>query len=129
MFFIGSSQQSRKYKHYDLYKKKLVDEGRFSGMSAISFSGNLYVIGGFKGNVPTNNVVIYNPRIKKWLQGSKLTQKRAFCKLCILDDSLYVIGGHGKNMEPLHSAEVLNSQGNKWNLLSNLTFPGKLNVK
>ena len=101
--------RQNKWRTHDL-KLKLKD------CSVTSFNEELYVIGG-QGS--WCSVQIYNPNSDKWRQAASMKTCRAGHGAVVLQDHIYVIGGHDGEV-CLNSVECYNPVTDKWAEVSNM---------
>lgn len=68
------------------------------GHSAVALNGKIYVFGGVSGAgqsgwVPYSSVEVYNPQTDTWTTKSNMPTNRYCLSTCVLDRSIYTIGG------------------------------------
>ncbi|KAG6477466.1 F-box/kelch-repeat protein At1g22040-like [Zingiber officinale] len=97
----------------------------FGGCSVGAVGGCLYVLGGFSRFSAIKCVWRYDPRTNSWQESSPMTEGRAFCKISMLDDKLYAVGGIRRvngGLSPLQSAEVYDPLTNTWTEMPSVPF-------
>lgn len=97
----------------------------FCGCSIGAVGGCLYVLGGFSRFSAIKCVWRYDPCMNSWQESSPMTVGRAFCKISMLDDKLYVVGGIRRvkgGLSPLQSAEVYDPQTDSWTAMPSMPF-------
>ncbi|MCX7785732.1 MAG: T9SS type A sorting domain-containing protein [candidate division WOR-3 bacterium] len=77
--------------------------------SCAVFNNNIYVIGGRRQQGPNEiiyaRVDVYNPILDTWTLAESLNVARYSAGATVLNGSLYVIGGFGRNVGPIASVE------------------------
>lgn len=97
----------------------------FCGCSVGAVAGCLYVLGGFSRFSTIRCVWRYNPCTNSWQESSSMTEGRAFCKISMLDDKLYAVGGIRRvkgGLSPLQTAEVYDPQTDTWTAMPTVPF-------
>ncbi|KAL6641121.1 hypothetical protein ACP70R_019302 [Stipagrostis hirtigluma subsp. patula] len=108
-----------------LGQKDLIDRIPFCGCAIGAVDGCLYVLGGFSRTSAMECVWRYDPFVNSWQEVSPMNTGRAFCKVSLLNNKLYVVGGvtKGKNgLTPLQSAEVFDPATGVWAEVPDMTF-------
>ncbi|XP_038684718.1 F-box/kelch-repeat protein At1g22040-like [Tripterygium wilfordii] len=108
-----------------LGKKDLLDRMPFCGCAIGAVNGCLYVVGGFSRTSAMTCVWHYNPISNAWSEDSSMSVGRAYCKMSILNDKLYVVGGVTKGrggLTPLQSAEVYDPHTDSWSQIPCMPF-------
>ncbi|KAL6883669.1 hypothetical protein ACP4OV_011083 [Aristida adscensionis] len=108
-----------------LGQNDLIDRMPFCGSAVGAVDGCLYVLGGFSRTSAMTCVWRYDPIVNSWQEVSPMSTGRAFCKVSLLNNKLYVVGGvsKGKNgLTPLQSAEVFDPATGVWAEVPDMTF-------
>lgn len=108
-----------------LGRKDALDRMPFCGCSAGAVDGSLYVLGGFARATALACAWRYNPVINSWSESSPMSMGRAYSKIGILNNKLYVVGGvtRGRGgLAPLQSAEVFDPKTGVWSQIPSMPF-------
>ncbi|KAG0452986.1 hypothetical protein HPP92_025650 [Vanilla planifolia] len=106
-------------------RKDTLERLPFCGCATGAVDGCLYVLGGFSRASAMRCAWRYNPMENIWQEVSSMFTGRAFCKVSILNDKLYVVGGVSKGrggLTPLQSAEVYDPKTNVWMEVQSMPF-------
>ncbi|XP_022768288.1 F-box/kelch-repeat protein At1g22040-like [Durio zibethinus] len=93
------------------------DPTQFCGCAIGSVDGCLYVLGGFSRASTMRNVWRFDPILNAWSEMTSMSIGRAYCKISILNNKLYVVGGVSQGrggLIPLQSAEVFDPHTGTW---------------
>lgn len=96
-------------------ESKLIKSRRFYGIT--TFNDKIWVVGGIdNSNNYLNSVEIYDPNIEKWIiDDSPIINKRHNCKLMVIKNNLYVVGGD-INIDKL----TIEKYDRKWKLVTEI---------
>lgn len=98
----GRGSQNKKVDIYDPVKKAWTQSGsthpiEMHHFQAITYQGLIYVLGAFTGNypgeVPIEQVYIYNPVADTWHVGDDISRPRGSAGAVIYDHKIYLVGG------------------------------------
>lgn len=95
------------------------------GCSIGAVDGRLYVLGGFSRSSTMSCVWQFDPMLNEWSEVSSMSTGRAYGKIGILNNKLYVVGGvcRGRGgFIPLESAEVYDPLTGAWSQVPNMPF-------
>ncbi|XP_066476728.1 kelch-like protein 34 [Tiliqua scincoides] len=68
----------------------------------------------------SNKVHRYDPRFNKWIQAAGMLEKRRRFSCCILENTIFAIGGQGENGLLHSSVEVYNISQDRWTKVQDL---------
>lgn len=100
----------------------------FNHFQATAHKGFIWVIGSFKTNkfpkeIPADNIWLYHPPTKTWIQGSEIPEdrRRGGAGLVVYDDKFYLIGGNtiGHDGGFVNWFDEYNPKTNTWTRLEN----------
>lgn len=100
----------------------------FNHFQATFYKGFVWVIGSFKTNkfpkeVPADNIWLYYPPTKKWIQGPEIPKerRRGGAGLVVYNNKFYVIGGNtiGHNGGFVNWFDEYDPENNTWTVLEN----------
>ncbi|KAJ8768082.1 hypothetical protein K2173_021022 [Erythroxylum novogranatense] len=106
-----------------LGKKDAFDPIPFSGCALGAINGCLYVLGGFSKSSAISRVWQYDTILNSWTELTPMSTGRAFSKIAILNDKLYVVGGitRGRGaVTTLQSAEVFDPHTGLWSQMKSM---------
>lgn len=106
-------------------RKDALDNIPYCGCSVGTVDGCLYVVGGFCRTSALKSVWCYNPVTNAWSEVAPMSIGRAYCKIGVLNNKLYVVGGvtWGQGgLTPLQSAEVFDPSFGVWTELPSMPF-------
>jgi N-acetylneuraminic acid mutarotase len=93
-------------------QEKLPEPG--SGMAAVSYEGNIYVIGGQRGGQVSGRVEVYQPDTATWtVKNEKPTPVKA-AGAVLLGEKIYLPGGLSIDGEPVTDLEIYDPRTDQW---------------
>jgi N-acetylneuraminic acid mutarotase len=93
-----------------------------SDAGVATLKGNIYVVGGFDGVVPTNTAEVFCPGTGRWSIISPMRVARSGVKVVAMDGLLYVVGGWD-GQQRLRSGEMYNPDTMVWSDLPDMKTP------
>lgn len=89
------------------------------GAAAVSLAGKIYVVGGWNDEF-LSSVECYDPASNEWTSVAPLNIARAGHQCCVVDDSIYAIGGRQSIYGELPAIEIekYDQRSNKWTIVS-----------
>eukprot|EP00898_Chlorokybus_atmophyticus_P007001 jgi/Chlat1/7301/Chrsp58S06930 len=94
-------------------------------LGAAALDGCLYAVGGDRhehnAKHSSRRVECFDPQIGKWSSAPKLTVPRSGVAVCVLDGSLYAVGGHAGG-QSLSVVERYTPQRGRWQVVANMNI-------
>lgn len=85
-----------------------------SAYALATLDGRLYVIGGWDGKTPRNDMFIYDPATDSWKTGPALITPRLHAGATVVDNLIYVMGGEDTGGTALAAHEVFTPGTQSW---------------
>ena len=102
-FYLVGGRTLKPVEAYDTrakqWKKGAMAPLEMHHFQAVSYKGEIYVLGAFTGNFPHEtpipSIYIYNPRIDQWREGSEIPEgrRRGAAGVTVYQDKIYLISG------------------------------------
>jgi kelch-like protein 10 len=91
----------------------------FHAMAVIGF--NIYVVGGFNGEVYFNSCRCFNAVEKTWSEVSPMNIARCYVSVAVLDELVYAMGGYDGRSRHI-TAERYDYQRNQWSMIARMNY-------
>jgi len=121
IFFATSYSQNYTGEWQELAE---MDTGRYN-FGACVYDEKIYVFGGTigqgSGSPATASVEVYDPKENIWIQETRMTSPRTHTSVCVLNDTIYVIGGApNESVSPLRIVETYDPITKVWGKRKNM---------
>ncbi|XP_051137598.1 F-box/kelch-repeat protein At1g22040-like [Andrographis paniculata] len=97
----------------------------YCGCAIGAVDGCLYVVGGFFRASAMKSVWRFDPILNSWSEVAPMSVGRGYCKIGVLNNKLYVVGGvtwDPVGLTPLQSAEMYDPCTDTWTKLPSMPF-------
>lgn len=97
--------------------------------AAVTYRGDVYLVGGDSNDEPTGGLWRYSPRAQAWEELPPMQNPRAGHAAAVIGDRLYVVGGTsdsgfaGAEEQPLSSLEIYDFRTGEWSQGSDMPTP------
>lgn len=82
--------------------------------AVVVYDGKIWLIGGRHGDDVLDDVEILDPATGRWDEGPELKKAREGLAAVVLNGTIYVVGGFGKNATPVPEVEYFAVSEEKW---------------
>ncbi|XP_039285145.1 kelch-like protein 10 [Nilaparvata lugens] len=82
----------------------------------------IYMIGGYDGNVYYNTVRCFDPVTRRWTQRACMSYPRCYASVAVHNGEIYVMGGFN-GRDRMHFVEKYNPHQNAWKMIKSMNSP------
>uniref|UniRef100_U3JDV5 Kelch like family member 23 n=2 Tax=Ficedula albicollis TaxID=59894 RepID=U3JDV5_FICAL len=92
---------------------------------AVSLSGCIYALGGYRKGAPVQEAELYDPLIQKWLPIANMIKGVGNATACVLHEVIYVAGGHYgyRGSCTYDKIQRYHSGSNEWSIVTTSPHP------